>query len=298
MIGRIMIHLFHVLLGVFLSGNLVGMEPVTHIIPFLPYTIARSGSYTLAPCIQYKNTVRGDFFDAALRIHNGANVVLNLNNMTLDAHGKKYALDTRGAQSVFVYRGIVKNADTLVNCFYNNVQFMDVILLKYNTFMSNNISLPEYTLNQSVVHSFGSGELANSSNPQSSSAVIIKSLPCTILLSGTYYLSSDARERTAFKKKHFDCAIRMCNGANVVLNLNGHVLNAKGRTFGIDANGAKSIFVCNGTIKNADRAISSLNNNVCIKDICVDNCKYAAIETTEQRTNTNNLQYNNCGDEK
>lgn len=292
-----MIHFFHVLFVVFLSGNLLGMETNQQIIPFLPYAIAQSGTYTLAPSIEYKPTVRGNFFDSALRIHNGANVILNLNNMTLDAYGKKYAIDSRGAQSVFVYRGIIKNADILVNCFYNNVQLIDVIILKCPFMMNSIVLQDEYALNQLVLHSSACKPVKRIES-RNFSPVIIASLPRVIMYSGIYYLSSDLYERPSFKKEHFNCAIRIRNKANVALNLNGHVLDAEGRTFGIDANGAKSIFVCNGTIKNADRAISSLNNNVWIKDICIDNCKYAVIETTEQKTNTNNLRYSNCGQEK
>jgi hypothetical protein len=267
------------------------------IIPFLPYTIAQSGTYVLAHSIEYNDTVRGDFLDSAIKIGNGANVVLNLNNTIFDAHEKKYAIDATDAGSIFVFGGSIKNADVIVKCFCNNVRLIDTLVSKYTTVMDDTISLHEAALYQSNLQLYVPCKPVRSSKKQGSAAVIIGLLPYTITRSGSYYLSSNVGEKSAVKKTHFDSAIRIYNNANVVLNLNGNTLDAANRTFGVDANGSQSLFLCNGTIKNAVRALSSLKNDVWLENVIIERCKYSSIEVTPEKTHITNVNYINCADQ-
>ena len=126
----------------------------------------------------------------------------------------------------------------------------------------------------------------------------INSLPRTIAQSGLYCLSPDVYERPGFKQDHFSSAIRVYNNAAVVLDLNGNTLDAHGRVFGIDANGAHSVYVANGTITNAVRPISSLNNPVVVMDVHITQCVYSSIESTPRTTYLKNVSYGHNLDKK
>ena len=119
--------------------------------------------------------------------------------------------------------------------------------------------------------------------------VTITTLPVIIRGSGVYTLSADIVDSQDGKKhKPFASAIRIFNNANVVINLNGHTLDAGGRTFGIDANGANRLMIYNGAIEGAQRALSSLNNDVTLCMVHTDQCTYP-IETTPTRTKISDI---------
>lgn len=136
------------------------------------------------------------------------------------------------------------------------------------------------------------------SNHQFASPVYINSLPRTIAQSGLYFLSPTVYERPGFKHDHFSSAIRVYNNTNVVLDLNGNTLNANGRVFGIDANGAYSVCIVNGTIINAVRPISSLNNTLVVVDVHSTQCVYSSIESTPRTTYLKNVSYGHNLDKK
>jgi len=118
---------------------------------------------------------------------------------------------------------------------------------------------------------------------------VVTQLPIIIRSSGVYTLSADVVDKqVGTKHKPFSSAIRVLENATVVIDLNGSTLDADGRTFGIDGNGAKSLVVRNGTIKSATRAISSLNNDVELSALCTESCTYS-METTAARTTISDI---------
>ena len=126
----------------------------------------------------------------------------------------------------------------------------------------------------------------------------INFLPCVINSSGSYQLSSQAMYHLYTRRSHFDSAIRIYNNARVALDLNGNVLQGNGRTFGVDANFAASVFIYNGTISGATRAISSLNNEVRMMNVRVYACASSSIETTKDKTHMDNVSFVSCGNLK
>jgi hypothetical protein len=125
----------------------------------------------------------------------------------------------------------------------------------------------------------------------------IKSIPCIISSSGYYRLSDQVQCKFNVKRKqHFSAAIRIYNNAYVILDLNGSILNANGRTFAIDANFAKGVVIYNGKIVGANQAVSSLNNDVFIQNVTAYNCAHSSFETTQDKTYLNHVKFVHCGE--
>ncbi len=143
---------------------------------------------------------------------------------------------------------------------------------------------------------FFSFSLINAMEPRQAKkeTKIIKRIPCRINKSGEYIVDENVTYADV-KPKHFDSAIRVFGDVDVAINLNGQTLNAQSRTFGIDANGARSVFIFDGEIAGAKRGVSSLGNNVLLQNITIKRCESSSIETTPEKTRKINVNFSECG---